>query len=49
MPGYDLKTAIAKVSAKPMSFSYFTGEDDNQIVVSSAAPTPALLQEIEKE
>ncbi len=49
MAGYDLKTALAKVGAKPMSFSYFTGEDHNQIVVSAAAPTPALLKEIEKE
>ena len=46
---YQLSKAVTKVGAQPMSFGLYKGEDDDQVLVSSAAPTPQLMQEMQKE
>ncbi len=49
MAAYELKKSIAKVGKSPSNFALYKGEDTDQIVVGSSAPTPAVIKEITKE
>src|SRR5690242_14081852 len=49
MAGYDIKKAVANVGAKPLNFSFYKGEDADQIFISSAPPTTPQVQGINKE